>query len=318
MAFGRALHHIQAAGRILYPFCAALVFATLTQTASGQNTLDRMPTTPSIRLTRAQLQADFALFQRAYRELHPGLYRYNSRAQMDRNFQALQKRLDRDLTLPETYLAFATFLNKIKCGHSYPNFYNQPAAVVQALFKSRDRVPFHFRWIDQRMIVTRNVSRDVRLVPGVEVRSINGVPVGTILKTLLTVSRADGSNDAKRISDLEIRGTSRYEAFDIYFPLFFPLKEVGFALNVRSPQRGTLTLHVDALDDEQRLAPYKAEIEALRSDQPVWEFRMLNAQSADLRMPTWSVFDSKWDWKRFLDRTFERIDKRIKSEEVPH
>jgi hypothetical protein len=123
----------------------------------------------------------------------------------------------------------------------------------------------------------------------------------------MTVSRADGSNDNKRVSNLEIRGTSRYEAFDIYFPMFFPLKEKAFILQVRSPRGGNLTLHVDALNYEQRIAPYKAQIEAQRGDQPVWEIRFLNEQTAYLRMPTWAVFNSKWDWNRFLDQAFEQI-----------
>ena len=154
----------------------------------------------------AQLQADFALFKQAYQEFHPGLYRYNTKQQMDAHFAELEKQFQKDRTLSDAYLAFAVFLTKIKCGHCYPNFYNQPQAVVEALFRNQDRVPFHFRWIDRRMIVTRNLSEDARLIPGTEVLSLNGVPVKTILAKLLTVSRADGSNDLKRVSNLEIRG----------------------------------------------------------------------------------------------------------------
>jgi hypothetical protein len=162
-----------------------LGIAVLTPAASGQNAPGSIPEPSSAMLTATQLQADFVIFKRAYQELHPGLYRYNTRSQMDANFRQLQQRLSNDLTLSDAYLAFATFLTKIKCGHCYPNFYNQPASVVAALFKNQDRVPFHFRWIDRQMIVTQNCSNDERLVPGTEVLSINGVPVRTILKTLM-------------------------------------------------------------------------------------------------------------------------------------
>lgn len=264
----------------------------------------------SPKFSAAQLQADFAIFKRAYEELHPGLYRYNTRAQMDAHFAALAARLSREQTLGEAYLAFAAFLTKIRCGHCYPNFYNQPDSVVSALFNGQNRVPFFFRWIDRRMIVTRNLSTDPRLVPGTEVLAINGTSTRTILDRLLTVSRADGANNAKLVSNLEVRGTSRYEAFDIYYPLLFPPKSARYQLKVRPTEKmAPIMLSVDALTYEKRLAPYKAEVEAMRSDKPLWEFKLLEDRTAYLRMPTWAVFNSKWDWKGFLDQTFEQLER---------
>lgn len=255
-----------------------------------------------------KLQADFEIFRRVYEELHPGLYRYNSKDRMDAEFKALRAELARDLTLREAYLAFSIFLAKIKCGHSYANFYNQPKAVADELFKGRDKVPFYFRWIGRRMIVTRNFSEEGRLKPGVEVLSINGVPAGRILDKLMTVARADGSNDAKRVSYLEIRGDSNYEAFDIYFPLFFPQADSRMELRVRRVPGGRpLTLSVAALTYDQRLAPVKAETAKLRGSEPLWDYSFDADGTAYLRMPTWALFNSKWDWKGFLDGFFDSL-----------
>jgi hypothetical protein len=69
------------------------------------------------------------------------------------------------------------------------------------------------------MVVTRSFAGDARVRPGAEVLSVNGVPASTILTRLLPLVRGDGSNDAKRVSLLEVQGRSRYEAFDVYFPL---------------------------------------------------------------------------------------------------
>jgi hypothetical protein len=284
-----------------------LLFAAtlLPATAFGQE--NASPPAAPTHLTAAQLKADFVIFKRAYQELHPGLYRYNTPEQMEANFRELEQQLSHDQTLPEAYLAFAAFLNKIKCGHCYPNFYNQPKAIVQELFKNQDRVPFYFRWLDRRMIITRNFSNDARLVPGTEVLALNGVPAKTVLAKLMTVSRADGNNDDKRISNLEVQGANQYEAFDIYYPCFYPVKDRTFSLLVRSPQGIQQTLPVTALTYEQRIAPYKTEIDALKSDQPLWEFRSLDTKTAYLRMPTWAVYDSKWDWKGFIDRSFAEM-----------
>ena len=259
-------------------------------------------------ISARELQADFAILKRAYEELHPGLYRYNTKEQMAANFNSLAAELNRDLTLQQAYLAFSTFLAKIKCGHSYPNFYNQPKAVAQTLFQSQRRVPFYFRWVNRRMIVTRDFSADKRLPPGTEVLAVNGVPVKAILARLLTVARADGSNDAKRISYLEVSGESNYEAFDIYFPMFFPQSGGEMELQIKSPAApGKAAVRVRALTYEERLAPIKAETEARRGSEQLWEFKFLDERTAYLRMPTWAVYNSKWDWEGFLGNVFDQL-----------
>jgi C-terminal processing protease CtpA/Prc len=259
-------------------------------------------------LSAKQLQADCALFRRAYEQLHPGLYRYNTPEQMEAHFAELAHRLDHDQSLADAYVAFAVFLTQIQCGHSYPNFYNQPRTVVEALFKNRNRVPFYFRWIERKMIVTRNFSNDPRLTPGAEILAIDGTPTGKILSRLLTVSRADGGNDAKRINNMEVTGIEQYPAFDLYFPMLYPQTGSSFRLKVRpQPAAAPIALTVDALTYEQRLAPYKAEADAIQGDTPFWELRFLPEDVAYLRMPSWVMYNSRWDWKSFLTTAFDQI-----------
>ena len=73
---------------------------------------------PPAKLTARDLLADAAVLERAYKELHPGLYRYNTPAQMDAAFAALRQELGHDQTLPEAYLAISVFLAKVRCGHT--------------------------------------------------------------------------------------------------------------------------------------------------------------------------------------------------------
>lgn len=287
----------------------AMFFALFASVVARDGAARSDDNTPLI--AAADLQADFAVLKKAYEAMHPGLYRYNSKAQMDAHFAALRAEFDRDLSLRQAYLAFSIFLAKIKCGHSYPNFFNQPQTVADALFKNQDKVPFYFRWIDRRMIVTRNFSGDARLAPGAEVLAVNGVPAQKILARLLTVARADGNNDAKRVSYLEIAGNSNYEAFDVYYPMFFPLAANRFELRVKTlSARRIETLNVASLTYEQRLAPIKAATEARRgaaAAERIWDFTFFDERTAYLRMPTWALYDSKWDWKSFLENSFDQL-----------
>lgn len=257
-------------------------------------------------LSANDLQADVAILRRAYETLHPGLYRYNTREKMNEAIRILQADFQRDRTLAEAYIAFSVFAAKLKCGHTYANFYNQKKEVQEALFRG-GRVPFYFRWLGSRMIVTRSFTNDRRVRPGTEVHSINGIPVDSLLRTLMTVARADGNNDAKRVSYLEVEGLDRYEAFDIFFPLFFPPATSDMTLRARTtPDGGLSTFTVQPLTFEQRLAATSPPGEA-SENAPLWDLRFLKPRIAYLRMPSWALYDSKWDWKAFLLKSFDTL-----------
>lgn len=290
------------------PFAALLVLAaTLAPLASAAEDKKAAPpeTAPAL-LEAAALRADVAILRRAYETLHPGLYRYNTPAQMDSEFRALEQEFGRDRTLAEAYLAFSVFAAKVKCGHTYANFYNQRKAVQQQLFEA-GRVPFYFRWLGDRMIVTRSFATDSRLVPGTEILAIDGTPVARILERLLTVARADGNNEAKRRSYLEVQGNDRYEAFDIFFPLFFPATAADFTLRIRGKE-GESEIRVPHQSAAARRELQAAAGATPEEDGPVWELSLLEDRLALLRMPTWALYDSSWDWKAFLATTFERLE----------
>ncbi len=265
-------------------------------------------------LTSAKLLEDVNILRRVYESAHPGLYRYNTKAQMDDHFAALRAEFARDRTLAEAYVAFSQFLAKVRCGHTYANFFNQPKDVVRTLFSGKNRVPFCFRWIGGRMIVTRDLSPEPRLKPGSEILAIDGIRVADILGRLMTIARADGSNDAKRVAYLEVLGTGKYEAFDIFLPLFFPKTGERMELLVREHSMDSpITVAVTAQDLEQRKALAKANKEPQRGEsEPLWRFEQLDERTAYLRMPSWALYNSKWDWLGFLERGLDDlIDRRV-------
>lgn len=258
-------------------------------------------------LPSAGLLADVDVLQHSYEALHPGLFRYNDAAQMRAHWLALRQSLDHDQSLADAYLAFSVFAATVRCGHTYANFFNQPKAIRAALFERDDRVPFQFRWLGSRMVVTRNLSTDATLVPGTEIVSINAVPVALLLERLMTIARADGSNDAKRRAWLEVQGDERIEAFDVFAPLFFPQIDARQTLVVRAPAgAGTRQVTVAALSAAQRRASGPVEPAA---DQSPWTFDLTSPGIALLRMPTWALYDSRWDWRSYLQQVFETLDR---------
>jgi hypothetical protein len=266
---------------------------------------ERVPAPAPARLVAAaDLQADAKLLRRAYEKLHPGLYRYRTKSQIDDAFAELEGEFARDRTLADAYLAIARLTTFVQCGHTYPNFFNQSQDVEQALL-TRPRVPFEFRWLDRRMVVTRSYADVPGLQRGTEVLAIDGRPVARILDALMPYSRADGGNDAKRVSNLEVQGYGRYEAFDVFFPLVLPRDDSQpFALEVRSaPGARTQSLLVPAMAADRREFTEGAPRDAASP----WTYREIAVGVGLLDMPTWALYNSKFDWERYLDRLFAEL-----------
>ena len=97
------------------------------------------------------------------------------------------------------------------------------------------------------MIVTRDLSSEPKLKRGSEILAIDCIPVQDIFDRLMTITRADGSNDAKRRAYLEVLGTGKYEAFDVFMPLFFPTIGERMELLIReTPTKAPITVVVAA------------------------------------------------------------------------
>lgn len=256
------------------------------------------------RLPGAALAADVDLLQQALEALHPGLYRSATPAEVSERLAALRRQLAGGATLTEAFLALSRFTATVRCGHTFLNPVNQSRAVQEALFAHAPRVPFDFRWLGRRMVITRDRTPGRSLAPGTEVLAIDGRPVSAVLEALLPLARADGANDAKRVAVLELQGDERWPAFDVFYPLLFPPRSGRFELEVRPPgARVPRRVTVAALTTPRHLQA----AEPPSKDAPAFTLDFPWPDLAVLRMPTWALYDSPWDWRRFLDQTFEAL-----------
>jgi hypothetical protein len=249
------------------------------------------------------LGKDLEILRRAYEALHPGLYRYSTPEEIDERFAELGKAAAAaGMPLRDVYLGLTRLLASIQCGHTYPNFFNQSERIAGALFTGKNRLPFTFRWIQRRMIVTRNMSGASELAAGVEVIAINTVSPAKILKRMMPLARADGGNDFKRMAYLEVRGDDRIEAFDVLLPLLHPEWSGEFELMLRDPVSGEeSTVRVAAQSEADRAALVAEREKRVMAGEPVWEFTMHEGGVACMRMPTWGLYKGDWDWAGWIN-----------------
>lgn len=247
-------------------------------------------------LAPSAMRADVALLRRAYGALHPGLWRYNTPAGINARFATLEAAVARPMSLTAFYLRLSRFLAAVRCGHSYVNPYNQRSGVAAALFDAPDRLPFEFLWLGDRMIVTADPF-DIGMARGSEVLAIDGLPVGAILDALMPFARADGHNDAKRRRLLSVQGGERYETFDLFFSALFGRGR--YMLSIAGSDGRRRTMDVAAVARPRPAAPENPGA-------PAWTMERRGA-AALLTMPSWGLYDSKWDWRGWLDEQVDRL-----------
>ena len=152
------------------------------------------------------------------------------------------------------------------------------------------------------MIVSADPER-LKLDPGIEIVSVNGRPAAEILDALIVYARADGHNDAKRKALLEVQGFDRIEYFDVFHGIVFGSAPGGVhRLGLRMLDGSQTLRETPALGLDQRSAEMGA---APGANAILWNWRAVRNDVAVLTMPTWAVYDSKWDWRGWLT---DRLD----------
>jgi hypothetical protein len=212
-------------------------------------------------------------------------------------------RLSRDFadapTMEARYLTLSRLTATIRCGHTYANFFNQKRAVRNALFDRPTRLPVQFRWIGGRMIVTGDPGR-FGLTPGTEITSLNGVAPHAMLAALLPYARADGHNDAKRVALLGVAGGDEIEYFDVFHGLLYGAPPGGeHRISLRLPDGRTASRTLPAIGLAARQAQMAKRDDG--ADRPVWDWSMRPDGIAVLTMPGWALYNSKWNWRAWLD-----------------
>jgi hypothetical protein len=248
---------------------------------------------------------DIPLLREVLLTLHPGLYRYASPRGIEQGLQRLERNWNETPTLEARFLTLTRFLATLRCGHSYPNFYNQKRAVAERLFARKDCLPLTFQWIGDDMVVTQCLIEGVAIAPGSTITAIDGARPTAILARLLAYARADGGNDGKRRALLSPSGFDEIETFDVLRGLLYGVPPGGtFTLQLHAPgaQRDT-AVELPAIDLAQRKRFIRPPDP--RSNLPLWQWDMARDGIATLTMPGWAVFNSKWDWQAWLN---ERID----------
>ena len=120
----------------------------------------------------------------ALEEAHGGIYRYMSKADLDRTFSRAYRKIDRQMSAVEFWRLVAPAVAQIKCG--YTSIW-LPEDIQTRILTEIPLLSLTVKVFDGRLYVYRDYSTDNQKLEGDEVVSINGVSAKRIVKTMMTI-----------------------------------------------------------------------------------------------------------------------------------
>lgn len=254
-------------------------------------------------LAPAEMRADLAFLKEVILTLHPGWDRYLTRQQLDSLFEGAQQRGEKPLRRADFFIELSSLTAALQCGHTFPSFFNQNGLNELALFEGKRYLPMQTKVIGHRMFVNAYAGTDGALLPGDEVLSLQGVPVGEVLQRVRTLIKADAGNVYKRQAELNVFGVPIPESFDVYQALLYPPQDGQYNLVVKRANGQTSAASVAAMDRQSRSS------RLLPADFGWWEKRMLNDSTVYLRLSTFDGFALPFDGAKWLQQAFADIKK---------
>ena len=246
---------------------------------------------------------DIDVIEEVLSEVHPGIYRYNSRSDVEQLFTELRRSVTRDLDEGEWMIKLAKTIKKLRCGHTYLNPWNMKKSIRNRLFGGEVYFPLGFTLVEGEFIITENLSEVPTIKKGDKLLSINDYEVSQILDSLERIAKVDGSNTSSVSEYLSLNefAIDRWEAYDLYFYLFFRME-------------GSLRVEIEAFDGERNsyeITTLAKQVRASRYkgvNSEEWSLRF-EANKAIMKLGTFATWKWKdFDYRQWLKDAFRKID----------
>ncbi|MEO6348163.1 MAG: S41 family peptidase, partial [Aquaticitalea sp.] len=266
-------------------------------------------------LQPADMKYDLAVMKATWENIHPGLYRFNSKEQIDNYFKVIDKKVDTAISLKHFFILISQLNIKLKCGHSFVSYWNNKNELKEELF-SKIVMPVMYNVIDNKFIITYNLTDNKQIKIGDEILAINGIPTKQIVDSLITISKADGKNGLnKKLDNITIHkrdlNPKSYCTFDVFFPLFFKpnIDNENYELTLKAGKRRKIIL-VKGFSKEQREQNYIAKNGIIPKNEQTWYLNEIDKNTVLFRLGDFTTYNWKFDFKKYLDSTFISINKK--------
>ncbi|MBC7525124.1 MAG: S41 family peptidase [Flavobacterium sp.] len=145
-----------------------------------------------------KLKADVDFIQTKFVEMHPDLYWYISKKDLDFKFDSIKTTLVKPISSYEFYEKITPVIVSIRQGHMTVQPQVKLFTKKEGLLLAKKGVgplsQFEFECFNDKLIVTKNKSYNKSIVIGTEIKAINGENVTSILNRYKKLFTSDGFN----------------------------------------------------------------------------------------------------------------------------
>jgi hypothetical protein len=290
--------------KILTAVLISIAIPVYAQQATGATSLHKQ-------LTTEQLREDFAILRTSLEEGHGGLYRYSTKAQVNRIFDEAEQAI----VAPMTELEFNRFLAPVIAAVNDGHTGLMGSSDLESYMRQQPLLlPFKLAFIAGTGYLHRNYSDHPDLAMGGELLSINDNSMDEIVRTMLAALSSDGRVETSKYRRLE--STSTFG--DVYSRLFGITTH--FVLTYRSPDDGSVhSIAVDGLTAEELTRRFErryADMARAEQNRPPVELSYRDGIPV-LTVRTFggrTISNAGIDYPAFLRRTFQELaDRRARN-----
>jgi hypothetical protein len=161
-----------------------------------------------------QLKADVDFVYTKLQKLHPNLYWYISKKDLDYKFDSVKASITRPMTSREFYMKISPVVAAVREGHAivYPpiRMLRRKGNETRAKYGATPLSKFEFEVFDNKLYIIKNNSTDTTIAIGTEVLSVNGTKPMDLLARYKNNFASDGYNQTFKINRLS-------EGFPIFY-----------------------------------------------------------------------------------------------------
>lgn len=254
----------------------------------GQTTIDNNRTF-NVNL----LQSNFISFRDSLEQIHPALYRYRSKIEIDKLFDSCYTTITPAITEMQFYMLLRFMTSAIEDGHTAVTL---EKGVMNEQLKKANIFPLKLWFIENKAFLLCHYNKEIPA--GTEIVSINNSRINNLRTTLFKYLVSDGKINTKKYSELNEGGFPF-----LYYWLYGEKKQFTVEYKTLQGKTGKLVVQSCRLEDMDCSINRSNNNQYLRLEIKKEGPAILTIKSFDLN----SLNADENYFKRFLDSAFSEI-----------
>ncbi|MFC2084277.1 S41 family peptidase [Bacteroidota bacterium] len=243
-----------------------------------------------------ELKEDYTELVDVLKEWHPNLKHPLNRRLFNNYTDSVFYSINSKMNLTDFYIILSEVISKINCGHS---FLEIPGEYWRVGNEKLKYLPFKLCFIKEKAFIQKNFSGIDYLKPGMEILSINSIPIKQIIKSFLRIYSSDGNNITYKYHKMNALAFGLFPGY-AEFPDFYEIDYLSKENNeIESTRVGAKSLRDIRKFAESSYSKFESF--------PAYDFRIIDSINTGLlNIYTFSI-DRESEYNEFLENIFKSI-----------